>query len=56
MRGGVVLHTSVGGVDRINLGRGQAGSTLNGAAAKVISFDGLGKKVRPGTCGKIQVG
>ena len=28
----------------------------NGAAAKVMSFDGLGKKVRPGTFGNIKVG
>ena len=28
----------------------------NGAAAKEIDFDRLGKKVRPGTFGKIKVG
>ena len=28
----------------------------NGAAAKVMIFAGLGKKVRPGTFGKIKVG
>ena len=28
----------------------------NGAAAKVMDFDGLGKKGRPGTFGKIKVG
>ena len=27
----------------------------NGAAAKVMTFDGLGKKVCPGTLGKIKV-
>ena len=27
-----------------------------GAAAKVVNFDRLGKKVRPGTFGKIKVG
>ena len=27
----------------------------NGAAAEVINFDGLGKKVRPGTVGKVKV-
>ena len=38
------------------LGCGQIGSTLMGGAAKVINFDRLGKMVRPGTFGKIQVG
>ena len=28
----------------------------NGAAEKVMSFDRLGKKVRPGTFGNIEVG
>ena len=32
------------------------GVNTNGAAAKVMNFDRLGKKVRPGTCGKIKVG
>ena len=32
------------------------GVNTSGAAAKVINFDRLGKKVRPGTFGKIQVG
>ena len=32
------------------------GVNTNGAAAKVIDFDRLGKKVRPGTFGKIKVG
>ena len=32
------------------------GVNNNGAAAKVTNFDRLGKKVRPGTVGKIQVG
>ena len=32
------------------------GVDTNGAAAKVVDFDRLGKKVRPGTFGKIQVG
>ena len=31
------------------IGCGQNGVAANGAAAKVMSFDGLGKKVRPGT-------
>ena len=36
---------------------GQMGSTLiNGAAAKVMNFDRLGKKVRPSTFRKIKVG
>ena len=36
---------------------GQMGSALiNGAAAKVMSFDRLGKRVRPGIFGKIKVG
>ena len=29
---------------------------MNGAAAKVVMFDRLGKKVYPGTFGNIQVG
>ena len=33
-----------------------SGVSTNRAAAKVTSFDGLGKKVRPGTFGKIKVG
>ena len=32
------------------------GVNTNGAAAKVINFDRLGKKVRPGTFGKTKVG
>ena len=32
------------------------GVNTNGAAAKVMSFDRLEKKVRPGTFGKIKVG
>ena len=32
------------------------GVDTNGAAAKVIVFDRLGKKVRPGTFGNIKVG
>ena len=32
------------------------GVNTNGAAAKVMNSDGLGKKVRPGTFGNIQVG
>ena len=32
------------------------GVNTNGAGAKVMSFDRLGKKVRPGTFGKIKVG
>ena len=32
------------------------GVNTNGAAAKVMNFDRLGKKVRPGTFGKIQIG
>ena len=32
------------------------GVNTNGAAAKGMSFNRLGKKVRPGTFGKIQVG
>ena len=32
------------------------GVNTNGAAAKVRLFDILGKKVRPGTLGKIKVG
>ena len=32
------------------------GVRANGAAAKVINFDRLGKKVRPGAFGKIKVG
>ena len=32
------------------------GVDANGAAAKVIYFDRSGKKVRPGTFGKIKVG
>ena len=32
------------------------GVDTNGAAAKVIFFDRWGKKVRPGTLGKIKVG
>ena len=35
---------------------GQTGSTLMGPAAKVMNFDRLGKKVRPGTFGKIKLG
>ena len=31
------------------------GVNANGAAARVVNFDGLGKKVRPGTFGKIKV-
>ena len=30
--------------------------STNGAAAKVMTFDRLGKKVRPGSLGKIKVG
>ena len=32
------------------------GVNTNGAAAKVMDFDRLGKKVRPGTFGEIKVG
>ena len=32
------------------------GVNTNGAAAKVINFDRLGKKVRPGTFGNIKAG
>ena len=32
------------------------GVNAYGAAAEVMSFDGSGKKVRPGTFGKIKVG
>ena len=32
------------------------GVNTNWAAAKVMSFDRLGKKVRPGTSGNINVG
>ena len=32
------------------------GVSTNGAAAKVMNFDRLGKKVRPGTFGNIKVG
>ena len=32
------------------------GANTNGAAAKVIMFDSLGEKVRPGTFGNIKVG
>ena len=32
------------------------GVNTNGATAKVMIFDRLGKKVRPGTFGKIKVG
>ena len=32
------------------------GVNTNGAAAKVMNFDTLGKKVRPGTFGNIKVG
>ena len=32
------------------------GVNTNGAPAKVVNFDSLGKKVRPGTFGKIQIG
>ena len=32
------------------------GVNAHGAAAKVMNFDGLGKKVRPGTFGKTKVG
>ena len=40
------------------LGCGQMvnGVNTNGAAAKVINFDRLGKKVSPATFGKIKVG
>ena len=33
-----------------------AGDNTGGSAAKVINFDRLGKKVRPGTLGEIKVG
>ena len=32
------------------------GVSTNGAAAKVMTFDRLGKRVRPGTCWEIKVG
>ena len=32
------------------------GANTNGAATKVINFDRVGKKVRPGTFGKIKAG
>ena len=32
------------------------GFNTNGAVAKVLNFDRLGKKVRPGTFGQIEVG
>ena len=32
------------------------GVNTNGAAAKVVDFDGLGEKVRPDTFGGIRVG
>ena len=38
------------------LGCGQMGSNTNGAAAKVMIFDMLGKKESPGTFWNIKVG
>ena len=32
------------------------GHNTNGAAGKIVSVDGLGKKVRPGIFGKLNVG
>ena len=42
-------HLELGGHGVRLLGRGQTGSTTNGAAAKVMNFDRLGTKVRPDT-------
>ena len=39
-----------------SFGCGQTGVNTNGAAAKVMYFDGLEEKVRPGTFGKIKEG
>ena len=56
--GGVVVHAhrqgrvSPGGGVAL-LGCGLSGVDINGAAAKVMNLDSLGKKVRPGTFGKI---
>ena len=36
--------------------KGTNGVNTNGAAAKGMNFDRVGKKVRPGTLGKINVG
>ena len=40
----------------VRLRFGQIGVSTNVAAAKVMSFDRLGKQVRPGTSGNIKVG
>ena len=48
----VRYYYSVGGVCRLRTN----GVSTDGAAAKVSSFDRLGKKVRPGTFGKITTG
>ena len=36
--------------------KGTNGVNTNGAPAKVMDFDSLGKKARPGTFGKINIG
>ena len=41
---------------RRSLGCGQMGSTLMGPLQKYVFVDRLGKKVRPGTFGKIKAG
>ena len=41
---------------RADLACGQHGVNTSGAAAKVMNLDRLGKKVRPGTFGKMTVG
>ena len=46
------MHTYINSI----FGCGHTGSTMLGAAAKVVNFEGLGKRVRPGTFGKISVG
>ena len=51
----MVLQLQEGGIDVVPWLR-RNGVNTNGAAAKVINFDRLGKKVRPSTSGKIKVG
>ena len=46
------MYNPLGGMTRFQTN----GVDTNGAAAKVMIFDRLGKKVRHGTFGKIEIG
>ena len=51
-----VAHDAIAARGRGGLWLRTNGVNTNGAAAKVMNFDRLGKKVRPGTFGNMKVG